>query len=121
HGVLPRRGDRGDDDGAGLDRGGDEPLLDEPPLDDVGGAGEGRVDVAGLERPRVRLVGAEVAVDEGCALGQGGLHVEDGRQRLVLDVDVLERVDGGVPVAGDDGRDAVPDVADLVGGQRLVG
>ena len=52
---------------------------------------------------------------------QCGLHVDDCRQRLVVDLDRLERVRGGVAVAGDDDRDRVADVPHLVDGERRVG
>ena len=44
--------------------------------------------------------------------------VDDRRQRLVLDVDQLERVAGGVAVLGDDERDLLALEAHLVGGEH---
>jgi hypothetical protein len=44
--------------------------------------------------------------------------VDDGGQRLVLDVDQLERVTRGVAVLGDDERDLLALEADLVGGEH---
>ena len=54
-----------------------------------------------------RRVGVERAV-----------RVVDDRQRLVLDVDQLERVARGVVVVGDDERDLLALEADLVGGEH---
>ena len=45
-------------------------------------------------------------------------YVDHGRQQLVLDVDQLERVAGGVPVLGDDERDLLVLEPHLVGGQH---
>ena len=48
----------------------------------------------------------------------GSAVVDDGRQRLVVDLDELGRVLGEVAVVGDDQRDRVADEAHLVLGQR---
>ena len=53
------------------------------------------------------------------ASGSSALRgVDHGRQRLVLDVDQLERVARGVAVVGDDERDLLALEAHLVGGQH---
>ena len=122
---LVGSGDRRDDDGARLHRGGQQPLLEEAALDDdhvLAGLGQGlRVVGAGAgEVEQEAPVGAGALVHERRAVGEGGLHVHHGGQLVVLHGDRLEGVSGGVAVPGDDDRDAVADVADLVGGQRGV-
>ena len=47
-----------------------------------------------------------------------GLHVDDGGQRVVVDLDQLGGVDGGGLRLGDHDRDRLPDEPDPVGGQR---
>ena len=67
--------------------------------------------LAGVEDPVVGLVGAHLSVDERGALGQGGLHVQDDRQLLVLHLDRLQGVLGGVAVPGhDDGHGLAAEV-----------
>ena len=81
--------------GPGLHRHRDEPLLHVALLDHVGRVGEGPLDrvVVEVELPRVGDVGAEVVVDDR-RVGAGVLEVGDRRQRVVLDLDGLERVAG---------------------------
>ena len=115
---------RVDDDAARLHERRNQPLLHVAPLDDdlgarerlVGGpAGAGR---ARVEDPGVALVGALVRVHQLGAVGERRLHVEHDRQRLVVDVDRLERVDGGGLAARHHDRDRLADVADLVDRER---
>ena len=123
-GVLVGRGDGRDDDGARLHRRAHEALLLEAALDDdgVGVRGERLVVVLAARRTaRRRRCWCPCRLwTSGRALLDRLLHVDDGGQLLVLDDDRLERVGRGVAVAGDDDRDAVADVADLVGGERVV-
>ena len=105
------------DDAARLDRRARGAVVDDPLLDDDVGLGDRRVDVAAAHRPLVRLVRAERLVDEDLVL-QRLLHVDDGRQRLVLDAHGLRGVDDVVLVLGDDHRDGVADVLDLAAGER---
>jgi hypothetical protein len=113
-------GDRRDDDPARLHRVGDQPLLDVAAVeDDLRGRLGGGVVAAG-ERPEEALVRPGGRVDQRGAVGEGGLHVENGRQRLVVDVDVLQRVGRDVAVPGHDDGDGVAGVADLVDGDRRV-
>ncbi len=120
---LAGRGDRVGDDAARFHRRGDEPLLQVLALDHDLGVGEGLLEGL-LRRHREveveALVVAQVGVDEVGALGHGGLHVDDRRERLVVDLDVLERIGGLVAVAADHHRDAVADVARRVHRQRHV-
>ena len=125
HRELVRGRDRGDHDTAGLHRGRDQPLLQEPALDDhavVTGGGDRLVVVRARTREveQEALVGALVAVHQGRALLEGLLHVDHGGQLVVLDHDRLERVRGGVAVPGDDDGHAVAGVLDLVDRQRGV-
>ena len=97
-GLVPVR-----DDAVALDRAGGPAREREALGDDEVGGREGRVRVA----VREGAVGDDLA-----ALG-----VEHGLERLVLDLDQLERVLGGVAVARDDDRERLARVArDLVGG-----
>ena len=57
----------------------------------------------------------------GASVGQRLLRVDDGRQRVVLDVDEVERVAGDVRALGDDAGDLLALEADLVGGQHRLG
>ena len=57
----------------------------------------------------------------GASSSERALRVDDDRQRLVLDVDQLERVPGRVAVVGDHERHLLALEADLVGGQHRLG
>ncbi len=120
---------RVDDDGAGLHERRDEPLLAEPPPDDdrigvlLGGGDRvpgapARAGLAGVEHPVRARVRAEVGVQQGGALGERRLHVQDGRQVVVVDHDELRRVPSGGRVAGDHHGDAVTGEVHGVDGQR---
>ena len=95
----------------------DGAVVDDPLLDDDVGLGDRGIDVAAAHRPLVRLVRAERLVDEDLVL-QRLLHVDDDRQRLVLDAHGLRRVDDVVLVLADDHRDGVADVVDLAARER---
>ena len=94
-------------------------------LDDPVGLGEGAlggVGVTGL--PVVDVVGVLallVVADQRRVALERLLRRGDGRQRVVVDLDQLERVLGGVRVGGDDGRDLLPLEADLVGREHGLG
>ena len=96
----------------------DEPLLAVLALNDDRGAGEGRVDIAGDERPLVALVAC--LVDLGRTLLQCRPYVEHGLERLVGDVDRGQRIRCRIPVARDDDGYRLADVADLIGRQWRV-
>ncbi|SCD60345.1 hypothetical protein GA0115245_11005 [Streptomyces sp. di188] len=119
HGVLAGRGERGDHHRTRLHRVGDQPLLVvAAPEDHLGALPDGRVVLTGPERPVVAAVRALVGVHQRRVLGERGLQVEHRRQRLVLDLDRLQRVRRRVPVAGHDDRHRVTRVAHLVHGER---
>jgi len=98
----------------------DQPLLQEPARDDDVSLGLRRVVVATRERPGEAPVGAELGVHEHLVL-QRRLHVDDRRQRLVVDLDGLEGIRRRVTVTRDDDRHRVADVPHLVDGERRVG
>ena len=77
---------------ARLDRVRDQPVLAVALADRDGGLGEEPVDLAGLERPRVAAVRPELLVDERRTVGERRLDVDDGRQRVVVDLDELRRI-----------------------------
>jgi hypothetical protein len=115
-----------DDDRARLHEGRDQPLLDEPPADDDVRVGEGllrvgsRAGLAGVEDEVVAGVRRRVVVAE-IRFGLDRLvHVEHHGQQVVVDVDELDGVLGGDLAAGDDHRDGLTDVVDLVHGDRGV-
>ena len=78
------------------------------------GAGAG---LRGVEDPGVRAVRALVRVHEPL-VARRGRQVEDRGQRLVFDLDRVERVDGAVPVTGHDDRDRLAVVAHEPVGDR---
>ena len=83
-------------------------------LDHDVGLLERRVDVAAGDRPVERDVVRRFGVQLRRARLRRLLRVDDGRQRLVVDVDQVERVVRLVRRLGDDDRDGVADVADDV-------
>jgi hypothetical protein len=107
------------EDGARLDGGARDAVVDDPALDDHVGLGEAGLEVAAAQGPLVRLVRAERLVDDDLVL-EGLLQVHDDRERVVLDEDVLGGVDDGVAVVADDGGDRVAHVVDRALGDRPV-
>jgi hypothetical protein len=99
--------------GAGCERGKDHVLLD----DDVGAreGGRGRGRVAGLPVEDVVALVLAVVADDGRAGLQRAARVHDRLERLVLDIDQLERVARGVVVVGNDERDLLALEAHFVG------
>ena len=115
------------DDRARLHVSGDDALIDESALHDdhiitrcLDSGIEGAVALR-LERELVADVGAEAAVSSVMhgrrALLDCRLHVDDRGERLVVDLDGVQGVGGGVLVGGQHDRDTVAHVADLVDGQ----
>ena len=111
---LVHRGDAG----AGLERAGVHPLIDDLLLDADLGLGErplGRLLVADLPgedvvvmpaRPvRARGLAREVLAQHRRAVGQRGLGIVQRRQLLVLDLDQLDRIGRDVAVVGDHEHD----------------
>ena len=96
---------------ARLHRVGDQALVDDALLDDDVGRFERRVHVAAADRPLETDVVGHVGVELRLSLGGRLLGVDDGRQRLVVDLDGFDRVAGDVAVGRDDDRHGVADVA----------
>ena len=105
---------------AWLDRRSRRAVVDDAPLDDLVRLGEPGLEVAAAQRPLEGLVRPEVLVDDRSAVLERLLRVGDDRERVVLDHDLLGRVDHRVLVLAEDDRDRVADVADLAAGQRPV-
>ena len=80
------------DRGARLHGGRNQALLDDVVLDDDLRRRERRVDVAAAHDPVERLVARHARVHLRRAGGHGLLGIDDRRQRLVVDVDQLERI-----------------------------
>jgi hypothetical protein len=114
---------------AGLHRRRVRPGVEHLLLDDHATVGEGRGErLVGLGRVArfpvvdvvVGLAVLVVADDLGVGV-EGLLRVDDHRQRLVLDVDQVERVTRRVAILGDDERDLLAVEAHLVGGEHRLG
>ena len=73
-------------------------------LDDCVGLREGGVHLAGVEQALEGEIIAEIRVDDGRLCIERRLHVGDGLELLVLDVDPLGRILRRRPRLGDDGR-----------------
>ena len=109
-----------DEDGVALHgRDGQPRVLDPHPHDPVR-AGERVLHVVGIP-----LAADDVARDpvelQGCSGGQRLLHVDDRRERVVVHVDQLDRVDGLGARLGDDHGDRLADEPDPVGRERRPG
>ncbi len=119
-GDLVAHAHRCRDDRARLHRVGDQALVDEAALhDDVGLRLRGLV-VAARHPRGVAAVRALVGVDEGRAVLERVLHVDHGGQRLVVDVDEVERVGRERHVGGQHHGDDIAGVLDLVHADRGV-
>ena len=96
----------------------DQPLLTVGALDHHRRVTERGVYVPVAERPGERLVPGRVQLHG--AVRESRLHVEHRLKRLVVHVDELERVGGGVAVAGDHARHDLAAVPDGVHRHRRV-
>ena len=103
-----------------LHRVGDQALVDVAALEHDVRLGLGRLVVAVLLVEGVADVGAEILVHEGGPGCYRLLHVEHDRQRLVVDLDGLQRVRRPVAARRDHDRDGVTDVAHRVTRHRVV-
>ena len=75
------------------------------PVDDRDGAVHREIDAAVLEAAREQHVARRLLVHAGGAVAHGGVGVDGGGQRLIVDVDEHGAVLGGIPVARhDDGH-----------------
>ena len=97
------------------------PFVEEEIVVDLLGARETHVRVAELHRDElVKVAGVAVVVDPRSGIGHGVLDRGDRTERLVLDHDRVERVEGGVLVHGRDGGDRVADETHRVGRERVL-
>ena len=103
---------------ADLHRVGDQAVIDEPLLDDDLGVGDRLVRaVLVADRPGEDFVVRGVVVELGSTGLHGGLGIDDGRERLPVDLDGLECVDRLLGCLGDDRRHAFAGPLDGVGGE----
>ena len=93
----------------------------EPVPDDHLGLGEVALDIAEVEGALVGAVRLQGLVYQRGPVGQSALRVDHRGQRLVLDLDELQRVLGQVAAVRDDDRDALADVPHLVRRQAAPG
>ena len=122
-GLVGREGVVADAD-ARLHRDGRQAVVLDPELDDVLGAGEGRVGrLLVAEHQAEGVVAGRIVVPHLGRVGLGGvLDIDHSRQRLVVDLDQFRGVAGLRQRLGDDEGDAVADVADaVVDDERLEG
>ena len=97
------------------------PLIEEGVVEDTVRLGEAALDVA--EGHRDALVDVSflaIVVDARLGRREGLLGLGDRRERLVVDVDEVERLEGRQLVLRDDGGHGIADEADLVEAQRLL-
>ena len=96
-------------------------LEEEHIVEDMVGAGDRGVDVAELERHRlVDVAVVAVVVDARLGVREAVGGRREGAQRLVPDLDQVDREIGGRFVARDHGGDRIADEADLVAAQRVL-
>ena len=104
----------------------------ELPLDDHVGPGEAlfdisrlllvvAIDIALFAGVLAKLAGGAVLVEERGALLHGLAHVDYGGQRLVHDLDQIDRLLGDVRAGGSDRGHGVAFVEHLAGGQGILG
>ncbi len=86
---------------------------------DDGGGGERSRRVAHTLTPFGDDVVPHLVVQDWRVRREGGVHVDEGGQRLVLDANQVDGVVGTIRVVGDDRGDRLTDEADAVGRERL--
>ena len=110
------------DHAAGLDRRGRAVLVAEAPLDDAIGLGaRGGIVALGSAAHGRRRWSARRRGPAATPALERLFQIDHRRQRLELDVDVVERVLGDVAALGDHDRQRLADMADLVLGERHLG
>jgi hypothetical protein len=96
-------------------------LVEERVLEHAVGVGQCLFDVAEAERHRlVDVAGIAVLVDARLRMREAVLGIGIGAQRLVLDVDEVERFEGRQFVARDHGRHRIADEADAIDRQGML-
>ncbi len=109
------------DDAARLDRHRREALMDQPMPDHAVGAAKRLVDAAAAgDRVRVGDVRAEIRMRERRSRLHRRLGVRDDRQRIVVDVDRLDRVARDVRIGGDRDGNGMADVVHAIAGEHGV-
>jgi hypothetical protein len=120
HRQLARCRERLHDHSARLNRIRNQALLSVALLDGDIGVRELLLDLTGGQRPRVAAVRAEVIVNDGSAVFECALGVDDGRKRLIVHLHELGCVARLPPRLRDHDRDAVAHVPRLVDRERPV-
>ncbi len=106
---------------ARLDRGRNAVLIAETALQDQMRL-SGRAAVVALGLVDLRGdIGAEIVVHQRRAGAKRRFEIDHRRQRLEIDLDIVERVFGNVAALGNDDGERLADVADLVPGERHLG
>ncbi len=96
-------------------------LVEERVVEHVVGRGECRVDVAELERHElVDVPRVAVLVDARLGVREAVVRARERAQRLVLDVDQVERLERRQLVARDHRGDRIADEADAIDGERML-
>ena len=120
HRELAVRAEVGDR-GVLLEREMRRPLVEEEVVVDAVGDGESLLGVAELHRDElVEVAAIAVVVDPRLGTRDRVVDRAERRQGLVLHLDGFKGVEGGVLVDRRHGRDGIPDVADPVGGERVL-
>jgi hypothetical protein len=105
------------DGGARLHEHRGDPVVDDLHARDVRGAGERRLDVAGVALPLERHVARPIVPDAGRIHGERLLEADRRRPRLVVDADQRGRVVGLARRVGDDEHDRLSGVARRLPGE----
>src|SRR5437016_3459670 len=104
------------EDGAGLEAGRNEPVVDEPQAQNLIGLASRRGVIAAADLEVRRDIVRNVFVELRSAVAGGGLLVDHGRQRLISNINELQCVVGRLPCLGDNERDAFADETNPVDG-----
>ena len=96
-------------------------LIEERVLEHAIGVGERLLDVAEAQRHGlVDVAGVAVLVNARLGVGEAVLRIGERAQRLVFDVDEVERLERRQLVARDDGGDRIADEADAIDRERVL-
>jgi len=106
------------DDAVGFDRRAGIAWIVDADGDAVGGGRKRGLRVTIAKAALVDEVGAERRMQHRGFRSKRLLRIDDGRQRLVVDLDQVQRIFGDIAVFGNDKRDGFPDIAHPVAGDR---